>query len=319
MSKTSRVSASEPNVFSQIGRYSPIVERPWLRWPDNARLALWIVPNIEYYQIQPPVQKFDPWPRCPHPDIMNYGVRDFGNRVGFWRLIEVLDRHKVRATLSLNIACYENFPEIMEACESRGFDVMCHGLYNTDFMFDRDEAEERAYIAECQSTFRRLTGRDFTGWFSPVASATAITTELVAEARIRYTADFFHDDQPFPVQVRSGRLLTLPYSMDVNEGWNLRLNIEAEEFVLSAKDQFDRLYAEGAEIPRVMSLALHPYVFGQPHRVAHLDRLLGYMLSHSGVWQATGIQIADWFDAECLPGLEAQFGPTTTSEAMAGR
>jgi allantoinase len=306
---------SDRTIYTQIGPYSPIVDRPWMRLPDGARLALWIVPNIEYYQLMPPKGTFDPWPRCPHPDIMNYGVRDFGNRVGFWRLIEVLDRHKVRATLSLNIACYESFPEIRDACETRGYDVMSHGLCNTDFMFDRSEDEERAYIAQCQETFRRLTGRDISGWFSPVASATLTTSDLVAEAGIRYTADFFHDDQPFPIRVRGGTLLSLPYSMDVNEGWNLRLNIEAEEFVLSAKDQFDRLYQEGAESPRVMSLALHPYVFGQPHRIAHLDRLLGYMLSHEGVWQATGIEIADWFTAHCLAELEQTLAAAGTALA----
>ena len=304
-------------IYSQIGPYVPIVDRSWMRLPQGARLALWIVPNIEYYQLSPPPGKFDAWPRCPHPDIMNYGVRDFGNRVGIWRLLDVLDRRKVRATLSLNIACYEDFPAIMEACEARGYDVMCHGLYNTDYMFDRSEAGERAYIAECQATFRRLTGRDFTGWFSPVASATLTTSDLVAEAGITYTADFFHDDQPFPIRVRRGSLLSLPYSMDVNEGWNLRLNIEAEEFVLSAKDQFDRLYAESADIPRVMSLALHPYVFGQPHRIAHLDRLLGYMLAHDGVWQATGIEIADWFNANCLPALERRLAETAASGGSA--
>jgi peptidoglycan/xylan/chitin deacetylase (PgdA/CDA1 family) len=302
---------SSRSIYSQIGPYSAIVDRPWMRLPDDARLALWIVPNIEYYQMLPPPGNFDAWSRCPHPDIMNYGVRDFGNRVGFWRLLEVLDRHKVRATLSLNIACYENFPQIMEACEQRQYDVMCHGMYNTDFLFDHSEEGERAYIVECQHSFRRLTGRDFTGWFSPVASATLATSDLVAEAGLRYTADFFHDDQPFPIQVRSGTLLSLPYSMDVNEGWNLRLNIEAEEFALSARDQFDRLYQEGAQIPRVMSLALHPYVFGQPHRIAHLDRLLGYMLAHEGVWQATGLEIADWFTTNCLPALTRSLADST--------
>jgi len=285
-------------IYSQIGPYSPIVERPPLRWPGNARLALWIVPNIEYYQYLPSVKSFDPWPRTSHPDVMMYGLRDYGNRIGFWRMMEVLDRHSIRATLSLNIACYENFPEIMEACESRNYDVMSHGMYNTEYMFDMSEDGQRAYIAECVETFRRLTGRDITGWFSPVASATTITSDLVAEAGLTYTADFHHDDQPFPINVRKGRLLSLPYSLDVNEGWNLRLNIDAEEFVLSVKDQFDQLYKEGG---RVMSLALHPYVFGQPHRIRHLDRLFEYMLSHEGVWQATGIEIAQWFNENQLP------------------
>ena len=286
---------------SQIGPYSPIVERPPLRWPDDARLALWIVPNIEYYQYLPQVRSFDPWPRTPHPDIQMYSLRDYGNRVGFWRLIDVLDRHSVRATLSLNIACYENYPDILEACESRRYDVMSHGLYNTEYMFDLDEDGERAYIAQCMDTFRRLTGRQLSGWFSPVASATPITADLLAEAGLAYTADFHHDDQPFPIMVRSGRLLSLPYSLDLNEGWNLRFNVDAEEFCLGVRDQFDRLYQEGG---RVMSLALHPYVFGQPHRIAHLDRLLAYILSHSGVWQATGIEITEWFNARHLPLLE---------------
>lgn len=118
-------------IYSQIGPYSAIVERPPLRWPGNARLALWIVPNVEYYQFLPAVKGYDPWPRTPHPDVMMYGLRDYGNRVGFWRMMEILDRHSVRATLSLNIACYENFPEIMEACERRNYDVMSHGMYNT--------------------------------------------------------------------------------------------------------------------------------------------------------------------------------------------
>lgn len=278
--------------YEQIGPYSPIIERPALEWPGNARIALWIVPNIEYYQYCPRVRAFDPWPRTPHPDVMMYSLRDYGNRVGFWRLFEVLDRYSVRATLSLNIACYENFPEIMEACERRNYDVMSHGMYNTEYMFELREAEERAYIAECMDVFRRLTGRNITGWFSPVASASVRTSDLVAEAGLTYTADFLHDDQPCPIQVRSGRLLSIPYSLDVNEGWNLRLNIDAEEFALSVRDQFDRLYQEGG---RVMSLALHPYVFGQPHRIQHLDKLLKYILSHSGVWQATGAEIAEWY------------------------
>ena len=300
----------DPTIYSQIGDYSPIVERPKLFWPGGARLALWIVPNIEYYQYLPQAKGYNPWPRTPHPDIMMYGLRDYGNRVGFWRLLDALDRHSVRATLSLNIACYENYPDIREACEARVYDVMSHGMYNTEYMFDMTEDEQRDYIAECKDSFRRLTGRDLTGWFSPVASATTVTSDLVAEAGLHYTADFYHDDQPFPITVRSGRLLSLPYSLDVNEGWNLRLNIDAEEFVLSAKDQFDRLYAESAKIGRVMSLALHPYVFGQPHRIAHLDRLLGYMLSHEGVWQATGIEIAEWFTANHLPALQKHLAET---------
>jgi peptidoglycan/xylan/chitin deacetylase (PgdA/CDA1 family) len=120
------------------------------------------------------------------------------------------------------------------------------------------------------------------------------------------------------IQVRNGRLLSLPYSLDLNEGWNLRFNVDAEEFVLGVKDQFDRLYQEGG---RVMSLALHPYVFGQPHRIAHLDKLLAYILSHSGVWQATGFEIADWFNKTHLPLLQQSMTelPLENSPAFVAR
>ncbi len=286
--------------------YSPLIERPSLRWPNDARLALWIVPNIEMFEYAPPGLRGqrDPYPRCPHPDIMNYGLRDYGNRVGIWRLLEVLDRHALRCTLSLNLAVYQHFPEIMEACESRKYDVMCHGLYNTNYMYDATEEQERAYIQDCAATFRRLTGRDLTGWYSPAGSGNHRTPDLVAEAGIQYYVDWYHDDQPFPMRVRHGRLLSLPYSMDVNDGWNLRLNIDAEEYVLAVKDQFDCLYREGADIRRVMSIALHPWVMGQPHRIRHLDRLLEYIRRHHGVWLATGAEIADWFIRQQLPAIE---------------
>ena len=286
--------------------YSPIIERPRLHWPKNARLALWIVPNVEFFEFLPPgpAAQRDPYPRCPHPDIMNYGLRDYGNRVGFWRLIDMLDKHSIRCTLSLNLAVYQHFPEIMQACESRGYDVMCHGVYNTNYLYDTTEREERAYIQNCVSTFRSLTGRDFTGWYSPAGSGTHHTPDLLAEAGVRYYVDWYHDDQPFPMKVRQGRLLSLPYSMDVNDGWNLRLNIDAEEFAFAVKDQFDQLYKEGKHTCRVMTLALHPWVMGQPHRIRHLDRLLTYILSHEDVWVTTGAEIADWFTQQHLPIIE---------------
>jgi peptidoglycan/xylan/chitin deacetylase (PgdA/CDA1 family) len=126
----------------------------------------------------------------------------------------------------------------------------------------------------------------------------------VAEAGIQYYVDWYHDDQPFPMQVRRGSLLSLPYSMDVNDGWNLRLNIDAEEYVLAVRDQFDCLYKEGKDIRRVMNIALHPGVMGQPHRIRHLDRLLEYVRGHDGVWLATGVEIADWFTQQQLPAIE---------------
>lgn len=282
--------------------YSLLTRRPKLAWPDGKRLALWVVPNIEHYEYLPEVRVRNPWPRMPHPDVLGYSVRDYGNRVGLWRMVEAMDKHRIRCTVSLNLAVYEHYPEIMEACEARGWAVMCHGLYNTRYHWDLSEAEERAEIAECVATYRRLTGRMLRGWFSPGVSNTLRTPDLVAEAGITYSAEFYHDDQPTPLRVNSGQLISVPYTMDLNDAVLYRYDTEGEEFARMITDHFDTIYEEAAESGRVMCIALHPYIFGRPHRIRHLDRALGYIMGHEGVWQATGEEIADWYIAH---GLEA--------------
>ena len=284
--------------------YSPLITRPKLRWPDEARVALWVAPNIEHYEYLPPVRSRDPWPRSPHPDVLGYGTRDYGNRVGLWRMFDVMDKHDIRCTISLNLSVYEHYPAIMEACEARRWDVMCHGLYNTRYHWNMPEDEERAAIAECVETWWRLTGRQLAGWFSPAATFTLNTPDLVAEAGIKYYCDWYHDDQPFPMKVRKGRLITIPYQMDINDAMTYRHHIEAEEFAQMITDHFDCVYREGAEHARVMCIALHPYIMGHPHRIAHLDRALSYILSHEGVWKATGEEIADYYVAHHLTAVE---------------
>jgi allantoinase len=293
--------------------YSPIATRPKLVWPGGARLALWLVPNIEYYEYEPtPVRQRDPWPRMPHPDVLGFGLRDYGNRVGLWRMLDVIDRYALPCTASLNLAVYERFPAIQDACEARSWDVLCHGMYNTQYHWGLDEAEERAVIADCVSTYRRLTGRQLRGWLSPANTNTLNTPDLLAEAGITYYCDWFHDDQPFPMRVRTGQLITMPYSMDLNDGWNLRGALEAEEFADGVIAQFDQLYEDGATTGRVMCLPLHPFVLGQPHRISHLDRALSHLSSREEVWITTAGDIASWYVEHHLHVLETHL----VSEAM---
>ena len=274
--------------------YSPITHRTDLVWPGGARLALWIVPNIEHYEYLPgPVRVRDPWPRVPHPDILGYGTREYGNRVGLWRMLDVLDRHQARCTVSLNLAVWEHFPDILQACEARGWDVLCHGIYNTRYHWGLSEAEERAEIAGAVATYHRLTGRKLAGWFSPANTNTLHTPDLLAEAGLKYYCDLFHDDQPTSLAVRSGRLLSMPYSMDLNDGWNFRGPMEAEEFADQVIAQFDQLHADSKQAARVMCLPLHPFVMGQPHRIGQLDRILRHIMARPDVWYATGEEIAD--------------------------
>ena len=290
--------------------YLPITERPRLTWPNGARIAVWVCPNIEHYEFLPgPIRVRDPWPRTPHPDVLGYGLKDYGNRVGLWRMFEVMDRYSIRCTVSLNLANFEHYPEIFEACERRGWDYMCHGIYNTQYLWDYPEHEERAFVQDCVETFRRLTGRRLAGWFSPAASNTLNTPDLVAEAGIKYFCDFYHDDQPTPLRVRGGRtLISVPYTMDLNDAVFYRYETEGAEFARMIRDHFETVWREGAEQPRVMCVALHPYIVGQPHRIRHLERALAEILSRDGVWPATGIEIAEWYAANGLAEYRAHLG-----------
>lgn len=276
--------------------YSAAPDRVPLRWPGGARVALWVAPNIEHYEYLPAqVRVRDPWPRMPHPDILGYGLRDYGNRVGVWRLMEVFDRFQLRCTVSLSMAVLRLYPEISEAMLQRSWELMSHGLYNTRYHWNMAEDEERAAIAECQQIHREVTGQELQGWFSPAASNTLRTPDLVAEAGLRYLCDLYHDDQPTPLQVRQGTLFSLPYSMEINDSICWRRGQEGAAFAQKIRDEFDTLYAEGAQHGKVMNIAVHPFIMGQPHRIEHLVQALEYVLSHDGVWCATGAEIIDWY------------------------
>jgi allantoinase len=221
-------------------------------------------------------------------------------------MVEVIDRYHIPCTVSLNVACYEHFPEIMQECEARSWEVLCHGIYNTDYLWNLPEDEERAIIADCIATHKRLTGRDLLGWFSPAGTWTVNTPDLVAEAGMKYFVDWGGaDDQPFPVRVRHGSLLCLPYQFDVNDGINFRFNTEGETFARSTIELFDQLYRESSENGRAMCIPLHPFILGQPHRARYLDKILRHIVAHDGVWMATAGQISDWYTQKYLPAFEA--------------
>ena len=286
--------------------YSPILHRPRLVWPGGARLALWVVPNVEHYEYLPKfVRLRDPWPRSPHPDVLGYAQRDYGNRVGLWRLFAVTDDLGIKCTVSLNMAVIEHYPAILAAMEARGWEYMSHGIYNTRYHWNFSIEEERAAMEESKAIHERLTGRPLRGWFSPAISNTLRTFDLAAECGFDYVADLYHDDQPFPLRTRAGRLLSMPYSVDLNDVILYRRGEEAADFARAIRDHFDTVYAEGAEQGRVMCIAIHPYWVGQPHRLRAFRGAMEYILSHPGVWLTTAGAIVDWFTAEHLPAIEA--------------
>jgi peptidoglycan/xylan/chitin deacetylase (PgdA/CDA1 family) len=278
--------------------YSPIIERPRLEWPNGGRVALWVSPNVEHYEYLPDYDGMrDPWPRTPYPDVQQYSNRDYGNRVGFWRMLEVMDRHQIRCCVSLNMAVLEHYPEIAAAMVERDWDFMSHGIYNTRYLNTYKEDEEREFYRDCIETLRKHTGKQLKGMLGPAVSDTEATPDLMAEAGLIYHTDWMHDDQPVPIRVKSGKLVSVPYSVELNDAPLFRANYEGDYFARICKDQFDQLYKEGEQSGRVMCIALHPYVMGQPHRIKYLDDLLGYIMSHDGVWQTTADDIAEYYIA----------------------
>ena len=280
--------------------YSPIIDRPAIKWPNGARVALWISPNVEHYEYTPVHDGLrNPWPRMPYPDAQQYSYRDYGNRVGFWRMLDVLDKHSIRCCVSLNLAVLEHYPEIAEAMVQRDYDFMSHGIYNTIYLNSYSEEAEREFYRDCIETLRRHTGKQLKGMLGPSVTGSASTPDLMAEAGLIYHTDWMHDDQPVPIKVKSGKLVSVPYSIELNDVPVFRSHYEGEYFVWACKAQFDQLYREGEESGRVMCIALHPYLIGQPHRVRYLDQVLDYIMSHDGVWQTTADEIAEYYIVNC--------------------
>ena len=285
--------------------YMPWRRRPRITWPNGARIAFWVAPNIEHYELDPPPNaRRMPWPR-PQPDVLGYSWRDYGNRVGFWRMADIMARHGVRGSVSLNVAVCEHYPEIIERCCELGWELFSHGTYNTRYFYGMNEDQQRAVIRENRETIKRASGQELDGWLTPAISNDETTQHLLAEEGIKYTLDMLHDDQPTPIRVRSGHLISIPYSLEINDVPLLAMrNTPPERFAAICKAQFDQLYEEGAESGTVMCMPLHPFLIGQPHRIKALDDVLRHVVRHDKVWLATGREIAAWYTEHHL--AEAQ-------------
>jgi peptidoglycan/xylan/chitin deacetylase (PgdA/CDA1 family) len=271
--------------------------RPKITWPGGARLAFWVAPNIEYYELNPPKNpQRAAWPH-PYPAVPGYSIRDWGNRVGHMRQMRLLDKYRIRGSISLSTALIEHHPEIIELCKDRDWEFFTHGIYNTRYTYGMDEAQERSMIAESMDSIERAVGRRPAGYLAPALSHSEVTVDLFAELGGLYTCDLFHDDQPTPVKVRSGKpFVSVPYSLELNDTIVYVVNkIEPRRYGQMIKDAFDRLYAEGATSGTVMCIPTHNYQVSCPHRLKAFEEALEYITGHSGVWVTTGREIAEHY------------------------
>lgn len=278
--------------------YVPITQRPKLEWPNGARVALWVIPNIEYFLFNhgmPGDENQRPNPNAPNPDVRRWSQREYGNRVGVWRIMEVLARYNVPATVALNSLICETHPQIMQAAMKLDWEFMGHGQTNTKRTTEVPDAH--AEIKATLDGIEKFTGKRPVGWLGPGLEETWNTLDYLVEEGVQYVADWVVDDQPFVMNLDGGKqIVSIPYSYDTNDSAIFVYKKHtAEECEQLFKRQFDTLYREGADSGRVMAICLHPWLIGMPHRIGALDATLDYICSHEGVWKATGSQIVQHF------------------------
>ncbi len=281
---------SDPNLYD----YWPYRDRPKIVWPGGKKLAFWIAPNIEFYEFDPPRNPSRPgWPK-PSPDVVGYSQRDWGNRVGHWRLMELMDRFGLRGSISLSTALIDHHPEIIEACVARNWEFFSHGIYNTRYSYGMDEAQERAIIEDSIASIQQATGQRIRGYLAPALTHTERTFDLLAEYDFWYTCDLFQDDQPQPLKTKGGRLVSMPYSLEVNDVITYgALAMDPWRYAEVLKRHFDQLLEEGERSGTVMCIPLHAYLVSQPHRIRAFEDALTHILGHgSDVWFATAAEIA---------------------------
>ncbi len=281
----------------QLYDYWPYQNRPKIEWPNGAKIAFWVAPNIEFYELNPPENPHrKPWPQA-YPSVGGYSIRDYGNRVGHHRQMALLDKYGVRGSISLSTALCNHHPEIIELCAERDWEFFSHGVYNTRYTYGLSEDQEREMIQDSVDTIEKHTGKKPAGYLAPALSHSEHTIDLFAEAGGIYTCDLFHDDQPTPVHVRSGeKFISIPYSLEMNDTIAYVVNkVEPRRYGQMIKDNFDRLYQEGAESGTVMCIPTHNYQVSCPHRMRAFEEALEYVTGHSDVWLTTGCEIAEYF------------------------
>jgi allantoinase len=276
--------------------YSAIVDRPPLALPGGARVAVWTIVNVEEWSIERPMPRMvlsPPLGQPLQPDLPNWAWHEYGMRVGFWRLAEVLKKFGVKATLAINGSVCKSYPRVAKAALEAGWEFMGHGYVQRPMHHVEDQ---RGAIKQTIEEIRAFTGKAPRGWESPGLTETFDTIDWLAEAGIEYVADWVLDDQPVEIRTATKPVVSIPYTVELNDIPMMLLQSHpSEEWLRRGIDHFDRLYAEGATSARVMAISVHPYITGVPHRIGYLERLYEYLRQRPGVLMWKGEEILDWY------------------------
>lgn len=293
------------------GKYGPfpfsaISKRPIWKWPNGAKLAVWVCPNVEIFHLDtamPGDSQERPSGRDSTPMVRQWAQRDYGNRVGIWRVAEVMSKHGVRGSVAINSDVCTHMPVIAQELVGLGWEMMGHGRTNTHRVTEIPPEQEEALVCEVFDTIEQVCGKRPIGWLGSGLAETWRTLDYLLDNGCRYCSDWVNDDQPYTMDVGGRPLVSVPYSFELNDSaaiWRNKMTIP--EFERAVRDTFDVLYREGETSARVMCISLHPFIIGQPHRIGVLDRTLEYIRSHEGVWCATAGEIMEAY-LEATAGL----------------
>ncbi|MCX7340988.1 MAG: polysaccharide deacetylase family protein [Hyphomicrobiales bacterium] len=285
--------------------YHPIRGRTAYDWPGGKRLAVYLALNLEHFAFGEGLGA-ELAPGGPQPDVLNYAWRDYGNRVGAWRMLDLFDQLELPASVLINSAMLDYAPSLVDAFVARGDEIVGHGRSNSERQSTLSEADERRLIKDATDLIVTRLGVRPTGWLSPWIAESHHTPDLLQEAGYTYTLNWCADDQPIWMRSRAGRLLAVPYPQEINDIPSIVARKDsAAQFADMIIDNFDEMLVQAEQGPLVMGIALHPYLVGQPYRLRHLRRALSHVAGRRGdIWFTTSGAIADHcrgLPAVCVP------------------
>ena len=279
--------------------WRPIVDRERLRWPEGARVALVAIVVLDHLDFLPPEGSVQPPGQYhrPLPEYWAFTHRQYGLRVGVFRVLEALARHRITPTIALDAQTAENCPWLVRHCVGRGYEIMGHGIAASRMITSRmSEAEERRYLRGSLDAVARAAGARPRGWLGPERGESKRTPRLLAEEGIRYVCDWANDEQPYPMRTPAGELFALPLVLDLDDEFALRdRRFPVDGYVRTIKQAFDRIYRDSAATGRLFVLTIHPYLMGQPFRARFLDDALRHLRRRKRVWCASASDIVEWY------------------------
>ena len=280
--------------------WSMLSERPAVRWPNNAKLALWVNVGLQFFPLNQQGKPFGVpgGMTMPYPDLRHYSLRDYGNRVGIYRFLRAFDEHGITPTFAFNTRLAERAPYLLHKILKRGDEIICHGWSMDSLHYGgMEQAQEAELIERSLGRLRELSGQAISGWLSPARNESEHTPDLLAANGVQYFCDWANDDMPYDFRTATGALVAMPLSSELEDSYVLMNNLHSEQSWLEQVcDACDLLLQEAASGGgRILALNIHPWLLGQPHRIGKLEQALAYITSQSGVWSAgAGDILAAW-------------------------